>query len=83
MRGVKPSNFRKSASNVFLQKVLYLLQLRCFRRKNLTPPELCPIHYPGKPEASSHLPLNMYNLIAFDFAVVSSTLLYSVTCLTA
>jgi hypothetical protein len=37
MRGVKPSNFRKSASNVFLQKVLYLLQLRCFRRKNLTP----------------------------------------------
>jgi hypothetical protein len=23
----------------------------------------------------------MYNLIAFDFAVVSSTLLYSVTCL--
>jgi hypothetical protein len=37
MRGVKPSNFRKSASNVFLQKVLYLLQLRCFRRKNLPP----------------------------------------------
>jgi hypothetical protein len=29
MRGGKPGNFRKSASNVFLQKVLYLLQLRC------------------------------------------------------
>ena len=30
-------------------------------------------------ESSSHLPLNMYNLGAFDLAVVSSTLLYSLT----
>src|SRR5271165_1840200 len=34
-------------------------------------------------ESSGHLPLDMYNLGAFEFAVVSSTLLYSLTCLTA
>jgi len=32
-------------------------------------------------ESSGHLQPNMYNLGAFDFAVVSSTLLYSVSAL--
>jgi hypothetical protein len=40
-------NFEWSASNVFLQKTLYLLGLRCFGQDNL-PSKLGSLHYPGK-----------------------------------